>query len=167
MVIVNNKVWAITQNGSLKAFSASDGTYLNIDLDADTGINSIAKDETGHIFIITTRGAVKGLDVNNGRTTFINNIRTEPGQLIACKNGLFNLNARGITDIKTNKTYLPDSSFTYNSVDWFSKVPSAMITDSDNNIWIGYDHGEFGGQIFVFNTNKRSFVNIGLSKKLR
>jgi hypothetical protein len=35
---------------------------------------------------------------------------------------------------------------------------SCSYIDKGNNIWVGFDFGEWGGKLFIFDTNKKTFV---------
>ncbi|MEP4534770.1 MAG: hypothetical protein ABJ004_16885 [Cyclobacteriaceae bacterium] len=43
-------------------------------------------------------------------------------------------------------------------------IPESLVLDMDGNIWVGFDYGEWGGELIVFNTSDRSFEKIELGE---
>lgn len=64
----------------------------------------------------------------------------------------------GIVELNTGKLFFPDSlpndPFTYDEF-WYR--PSCVFFDSHDNLWIGFDYGEWGGNIISFNTKTKQF----------
>ena len=77
------------------------------------------------------------------------------------RNNYFVILKRGIYDIEHKDTFFPQkinftSSFAIKGSEW---EPSCSFLDSQDNLWIGFDQGEFGGDLYVFNTIEKKFVN--------
>lgn len=82
------------------------------------------------------------------------------GILFNSQNQLFLITNKGIIDAQTHTTYFPDSSFYTNSQirytrGWF--YPPVSFLDYQDNLWLGFDHGEWGGDVFAFDTHQRVF----------
>ena len=64
----------------------------------------------------------------------------------------------GVQELNNHKFYFPDSSLnrqtTYKR--WFREP--VYFLDHEDNIWIGFGYGEWGGDLFVFNIPSRHFI---------
>jgi hypothetical protein len=79
------------------------------------------------------------------------------------KGDVFAITSYGIYSIRDQVNYFPDSllndPFT---VDKYWDEPSTAWLDSADNLWIGFDYGEWGGNIISFDTRSRKFNKISV-----
>jgi hypothetical protein len=73
-------------------------------------------------------------------------------------NDAYLITDKGILDASNGKTYLPDTSFRLNKQIRGWPKPSAVFMDDEDNIWVGSGFGEWGGELFVFNTKTEKFI---------
>jgi hypothetical protein len=165
MILKGNKLFALTESGHINTLDANSGAIIDTTIHSDTTIAAMNIDRKGNIVVITNHQKIDILDERN--LTFKN--------LFISANRIFNIvfdknnrayiiTAKGITDITAKKNYLPDTTVRLNSqVRGWSK-PSAVFMDKDDNIWLGYGFGEWGGELFVFNTQTGKFIKPILNK---
>jgi hypothetical protein len=75
------------------------------------------------------------------------------------KNNYYLITNKGVFDNSTKNYFYPDSSLNFQrkkGTDWF-KDP-VLLTDKNDNIWIGFGYGEWGGELFIFNPTDRKFI---------
>ncbi|MBT1686852.1 NHL repeat-containing protein [Dawidia soli] len=77
------------------------------------------------------------------------------------KNVGYAVTDRGIISLSSSKLFFPDSlqnsPFT---IDDFWNKPRCAFVDSDDNLWVGFNYGEWGGNIVVFDTKTEQFKMI-------
>lgn len=82
------------------------------------------------------------------------------GIIFNSRNQCFLITDQGIVDVQSHTNYFPGSSFyTNNQIryqqGWF--YPPVSFLDYQDNLWLGFDHGEWGGDVFAFDTRQRAF----------
>lgn len=157
-ITVSNKVWAITKDSLLVTFDLTSNQRSMVRFNNPIKISAIANDRQGNIVIADTENRIGKYE--NGNWTFTNKFPSSIKAIFFTKqNDGYLLTDDGIVDAKHNKSYLPESSLN-NQL----KLPHAFrrratsLLDNYGYIWLGYNHGEWGGDIYVFNTNENKFV---------
>jgi hypothetical protein len=159
LIIKGHKLFALTANGHINVLDANSGALIDTNIHSDTTIASMNLDRKGNIVVVESNKKIEILDER--KLTFKNLFNSTNSVF----NIVFNQNNRGyiitekgITDVVAKKNYLPDTSIRLNSqVRGWSK-PSAVFMDKNDNIWLGYGFGEWGGELFVFNTKAGKFI---------
>lgn len=161
-VIKGSKLLALTVRGSINSFDINTGAAIDTNIQLPKAITAIAINKKGEVFVADKDNTITIL--NETSTTF-KQVRKVSDKVYAMlfdsKDRLYVLGAKGITDVVTGKVYYPDTSFRLNrqiNVAW--SAPSADFMDNNDNIWIGADYGEWGGQLIVFDTRNKRFVKL-------
>lgn len=158
--IVGERLWALTTDGKIVAFDAANGDPIPGTLVGDSAIIVLAKDKDDNIVIGDKSGAIKKFDRQTKVwTTLFKCENTLLAITFDSKNRCYLVTDKGIFDSSTKEYFQPDSSQNHairQGVGWF-KTP-AVLTDRNDNIWIGFGYGEWGGELFIFNTANRKFI---------
>ncbi|UOQ70943.1 hypothetical protein [Hymenobacter cellulosilyticus] len=78
---------------------------------------------------------------------------------------LFTITPRGIAAAATGKLYFPEKSPNKQvqlKASW--GTPSAHFIDSADRIWVGFGYGEWGGNLFIFDTQQKVFLTPDLGE---
>jgi hypothetical protein len=163
-ILLHDQVWGLTTKGTLQVYSLA--TYRKLpDPPADDSVVAIARDRTGRIIIGNKRGQLKVLDSNSmswkamgAFTGLLHGIAFDRA------NHCFVITSEGVGQPGTTGTYFPDSMLNsqirYHGK--WSKRP-VFCMDPGDNLWIGFGYGEWGGDIFAFDTHGRAFRRIDLN----
>jgi hypothetical protein len=76
------------------------------------------------------------------------------------QNRAYAITDKGIQDLATREIFFSKLSRLANQTmheDRWEGL-SCFHMDKDNNIWIGFDFGEWGGKLFIFDTGRKTFV---------
>ena len=168
MAIDANNLWVLDTGGNVILYDNNTGAEKD-KIPTDYAITALTVNHNGQLIVADNKQQIKLWDAKSSMFQIIG-VFAAPVCQIVCnnKNEIYLVTTKGITDLKGKKYYLPDPSFYLNQQmrGWY--IPSAVFTDEQNNIWIGCAHGEWGGNLFVFNTDKKEFIlpvmkNLGIS----
>src|SRR6185437_8474219 len=106
---------------------------------------------------------------DNHRISIVNNKKPPFKRLYWSKNKVYDIvfnsagegylvTDKGIDDLTTGKLFLPDTTFRLNHQIHGWSTPSAVFMDRNDNIWLGFGFGEWGGELFIFNTAVKKFI---------
>ena len=158
-VIIGDTISAITTEGQVKVFSAIDGAPIQSPIQIDSGIATIRNDRKGNI-IISKDQKIYLVSHKDGSLKSIGKYKgVISATLFDTNNHLYVVTDQGITDAMSKDTWLPDSFRSNLKSGW--GMPETNFIDKNDNIWVGFGHGEWGGKLFIFNTAKRVFVKPG------
>lgn len=154
------KIWGLTTDGQLALFEATNGDPIFAKVKNDSPIIALTDDKDGNIIIGDKSNAIKKYDrqTQTWRTLF----RFENTLLAIAfdsKNNYYPITNKGIFDNSTKKYFYPNNSLNLRKkegTDWFEKPK--ILTDKNDNIWIGFGYGEWGGELFIFNTSDKKFI---------
>src|SRR5690606_29864490 len=75
----------------------------------------------------------------------------------------FSITEKGIQNLATNKIYFNSKSLN-NQIQYKDKwdKPYCGYIDKNDVIWLGFGYGEWGGNLFAFETNKKKFLDLSL-----
>ncbi|SOD78887.1 ligand-binding sensor domain-containing protein [Spirosoma fluviale] len=158
--LAGKSILLLTKSGKLELFNdltASQGLTIQ----TATPVVAATIDREGTIVIGDTNHSVQ---TYNSRLKTWRALSTYTGKLTSIvfnsQNQCFLITDQGIVDAQTHTTYFPDSSFYTNrqiryTRGWF--YPPVSFLDHQDNIWLGFDHGEWGGDVFAFDTRQRAF----------
>lgn len=157
-VAVGNKVWAITKDSLLVTFDPENNQRSTIRFNNPIKISAIAKDRQGIIVIADTRNRLGRYE--NGNWNFTDTLKGPVKAIFYTEhNDAYLLTDDGILNVKQNKSYLPQRSLNtqLNMPNAFRRNATTLM-DSYGRIWLGYNHGEWGGDIHIFNTKENKFI---------
>src|SRR5215831_19362323 len=160
-VVDNDKLWALTSDGRLFLFDISNGDPLPNTIKNDSAIIILTKDNEGNIIIADKSNSIKKYErTTNSWTSLFSFKNTLRGITCDSKNNLYLITNKGIYDNKSKKYFFPDSSqnfqIRHGAAGWFREP--VYMTDRDDNIWIGFGYGEWGGELFIFNSRNKKFI---------
>jgi hypothetical protein len=162
-LVNNNQIWCLSPNGKIRVISTVDGSPIYIGLKNDSNVAAFARDRKGNIVIGGFNNKIQVLDQQNfTRKTVAKFDSILYGLTFDSQNNCYLLTAKGIVDIAKHRTYLSNTSLNQ-SVRYQAGVmvkPDAYFMDEEDNIWIGFGHGEWGGDLFVFNTRTKKFIKL-------
>jgi hypothetical protein len=164
-VLINEQVWVL-QDTALKVFDLSTGEHLFEKLKTETAISSIAKDLNNNI-VVDQGHEIKRLDVKTLQWHTIGSFNKDLTLFkifFNKQNHCFLLTDIGVVDLKTGEGWFPGPEVSLNLRSGNNKrwdpaqiKPDAWI-DNFDNIWIYYFLGEWGGDMFIFNTHLKQFI---------
>lgn len=154
------KIWGLTTEGKLVLFDATNGDPISGKVNNESPIIVLANDKEGNIFIGDKSKSVKKYDrQSQSWRTLLKFDNTLLAIAFDSKNNYYLITNKGVFDNSTKNYFYPDSSLNFQrkkGTDWF-KDP-VLLTDKNDNIWIGFEYGEWGGELFIFNPTDRKFI---------
>jgi hypothetical protein len=162
-VIANDQLWALTGDGHLRLFDLKNAAPLTEPPIQDSLV-AVAKDVHSAIVIGDKNHRIERYDTGGHSWTLLGNYSgTLYGITFDHANTCYLITSRGIVELGTKQSYLPDSGrnsqINYHGA-WF--WPLTYCMDAEDNIWVGFRFGEWGGDVFVFNTHLRRFLPLNL-----
>lgn len=159
-VVKDNIIWALTSDGKIRLFNIYNSDTIEFQAKNDSTILVLSEDKNADIIIGDRSNSIKRYDKkNNSWKTILKYSDSLLGITFDSKNNYYLITNKGITESVSNKTYYPDSTVNYQislQVGWLEKPK--ILTDKNDNIWIGFNHGEWGGELFIFNTITKRFI---------
>jgi len=165
--LANNKIYVLHADGDIKIFDDSNGKLLDT-YSQKSKITTLTKDHTGNIIIADAANDVKRLSSDNQWLTIAS---LKGDQLLRVlfdnRDNCFLITQKGLFDLENNKNYLPDrhfahSEWAYHGSPFWESLDNDIgaYIDNNNNIWIDFNHGEWGNDLFVFNQQTHSFIPV-------
>ncbi|PTR00790.1 hypothetical protein C8P68_10117 [Mucilaginibacter yixingensis] len=159
MAISGEELYALTPSGKVDIYNTVKHAFTTIDLRTDKPITQLTVDKKNNLVIVDSVNHVERF--NSKKQTFetiFNGKETIYNICFDNNNQLYVIDKQGIISLIDNKTYYPDDSLKLNRQigGWFK--PSAVLVDSNNRLWIGSEHGEWGGELFVFDIKSKKFI---------
>ncbi|AWA31134.1 hypothetical protein HYN48_14110 [Flavobacterium magnum] len=166
-VVYNDQIWSLTKDGKIDVFDYKNETKVENLISYSDTIYIITKDKNNIPIIIDNKNAIKKYDNQTKSWSKIYNYIKKPlGVLFDKENNCYSITEKGIINLKSGKTYFSNKSLNhqihYN--DNWSRRALTFFMDKDDNIWIGFGYGEWGGDIFIFNTKSKKFIVPELGK---
>jgi hypothetical protein len=152
-------VWAITKDSLLVTFDLENNQKSTIQFNNPIKISAIAKDQQGIIVVADTRNRLGRYE--NGNWHFTDTLKGPIKAIFYTKqNDAYLLTNDGILDVKQNKSFFPKRSLNtqLNMPHAFRRNGATTLIDDAGKIWLGYNHGEWGGDIYVFNTRENKYI---------
>jgi hypothetical protein len=154
-VLFDKKIIALSTKGKLFEFEKESGnkkalTFIN-------NFSNITIDNNKNIIVSDTNNVFK--IHNNQVEKLYQTERTIKGIVFDKENKCFLITDKGILYTKNDSLYFPNSSFNRSvrsNGEWF-KEPTYII-DKNDNIWVGFGYGEWGGDLFIFDTKSKSYI---------
>ncbi len=167
-VNIDKKIFELLSNGELKVFDATRNIQVYKGLKTDFRISFLGKDNQGKLVVSTEIGTLMRL---NEKTLSWENIT--PTHFKKCfgfefdsSGGCFELVVDGICDTKTGNVFTPGKELSFSEHrfrggpfnDWDRQEGIKYFIDKNDNFWFTASYGEWGSDIFVFNTIAHRFV---------
>jgi len=163
-VITNNKIFALTATGHINLINANTGDIIDTNINSDTSIIAIALDKKGNVI---TANANKKLELLNQQSLKLIKIKQSKDQIynmvFSKDNKIYLITSKGINNVSTGKIYPPDTTVKLNHQVRGWSNPSAIFMDKDDNIWLGYGFGEWGGELYIFSTKQSKFLKLAMN----
>lgn len=159
-VLTGKNVLLLTKTGQLKLIDVASGEP-GISIDTDAPIVALSADRQGNIVIGDTNHLVKSYNEKQKTWHLVSRYSGKlTGLVFNSQNQCFLITDKGIVDVAGNAIYFPDAAFSKNTEiryngSWF--LPPVCFVDRQDNLWLGFNQGEWGGDVFVFDTRKRVF----------
>ena len=160
-VVINDCIWGLTTTGQIKVYSIAKACFLDNEINNPSEIIAITKDKKGKLVIADKKQEVKRYDATKKTWELIAKCDSGLyGIVFDDKNICYEITDTGIVDLFSKELY-----FSNKDMEWLnSKSKSwgeiqSFYMDRHNNIWIGFNHGEWGGDYLAFNTNDKKFLD--------
>ncbi|MBS1530791.1 MAG: hypothetical protein JSU01_10810 [Bacteroidetes bacterium] len=166
--IANHKIYVLHADGILKIFD--ENGKLSDTYSPKNKIKQLVKDRDGNIIIVDSANFVKRLNHAEQWSTVTSFTEgTIYGLGFNSANDCFLVTNKGVLDIKTQKIFFPEkklfqSEWAYRGNNGWELEDSGSIytyLDKDDNMWFGFYHGEWGSDIFIWNTRDFNFTSPG------
>lgn len=161
-ILKKDFAWLLTRNGQLKAATLQANSKTNLLPNTDFQVVVMANDRKGRLVSADKNGQIRVFNESTKRWSVLTK-SSEPvkGLLFDSQNNAYTVSDKGIRAADNLQTYFPaDSLFLNNQIrlrtKWFEQP--AYFMDNRDRIWIGFNYGEWGGDVFLFDTNKRKFI---------
>ncbi|WOT13193.1 hypothetical protein [Leptospira interrogans] len=158
--ILGKELWILNADGKANIYDLDSLKQLRVYQLVESSIRWIEKETDSTLLIADRENKIIRLSVYENRSDFLFNY--DDGivyRIISNSLGkIFLITDKGIFDPEQKKHLEPifsiNSTFAeYNN--W--QEPSAIYLDKSDNIWIGFDRGEWGGELFIFNSRKKGY----------
>jgi hypothetical protein len=164
-VVSGDSLWALTTDGKLALFNANNGNPIANAPKNNAPVTILTSDRSGDIIIGDKKNSIKKYNkTTHSWITLYNFTNTLLGICFDSNNNCYLITGKGIYDPVSYKYYYPDSSQNYqirHAAGWIRQP--VYLTDKNNNIWIGFGYGEWGGELFIYNTTGKKFIVPGLT----
>ena len=164
-VVSDMQIIGLTEKGKLVFFDKENRKRTNI-IDAPFEAVLLTKNRLGEIVVVDERNGVKKYVEKKKTWEQIANTKTNVfGILFDSENTCYIITENGIENTKSKKHYFSKKSLNH-QIQYKDKwgKPYTYFIDKNDRIWIGFGYGEWGGNIFIFDTKKRKFLTPNLGE---
>ncbi|WP_040005796.1 hypothetical protein [Fibrisoma limi] len=162
--IDKNRIWILTSNGSIQQLDPKTRQTLAEEIidEQESALQSLTLDQAGALIVTDDQQRIRRYNPAKKNWQLV---ATSPHKLFGVtfnrQNRCFLLTNKGIVDPNTQTTFFPDTSFYLNHQiryknGWFEKPTFFM--DRRDNLWVGFAYGEWGGDLFIFDTKQLKFI---------
>ncbi len=164
-VVSDMHIIGLTEKGKLVFFDKENGKKTCI-IDAPSEAVVLTKNRLGEIVVVDERNGVNKYTEKKKTWEQIANTNTNVfGILFDSENTCYIITEDGIENTKSKKHYFSNKSLNHqiHYKDKWEK-PYTYFIDKNDRIWIGFGYGEWGGDIFIFDTKKGEFLTPNLGE---
>lgn len=158
-ITTDKHICSLNENGGLKFFDIQNGHSIEREVSNSTDISALTTDIENNIVIADKKNQIKRYNfLNNSWTLLSKSKNTINGIVINSKNQCYLITNKGIEDAETHEIYFSKKSLNAQinyKTEWGN--PYCSYIDKNDRIWIGFGYGEWGGDLFVFNTLTKNF----------
>lgn len=161
-VIIDSLVSLLDKCGNLKRFDFFDSIlHVKDTLAFDAVV--VTKDRKGNLVVGDKSNNLKVLEEGGWRNILSCNSGIL-GVAFNSKNEAYAITRDGVWGGSFKKALFPDTSLNKNTgrvlKGWFANP--VVFVDRSDNIWIAFGHGEWGGEVFIFDTRLNKFFLPGI-----
>jgi hypothetical protein len=159
LMLVKNRIWVLKTDGHIKVCNA-DGTEVGIK--SVRGVRAKLIANNGNDVIAQIGSEIRQWSSADSTWQTINKLPIDAFALLAnSQRKIFAITKKGILDISTKETLLPTHGPNHQrSIISTFERPSAYFIDNQDNIWLGFGYGEWGGNVFTYNTQQRKYIDL-------
>lgn len=154
--IVNSTILILTDSGKL--FSLPIGEFRASPNILSDSVTAFTVGADGDVYVSREKGSVYRLTNSRSRHNVASIDSTIHVLRFNSKNSGYAITDRGIVSLSNSKLFFPDSLQNKPFIlDNFWSNPSCAFVDTEDNLWVGFNYGEWGGNIVVFDTKTDKF----------
>lgn len=160
VIVVGKYICGLTSEGKLKFYDKQTGLLADCAIQYSAPITRLAADKSDNLVIADKSNAIKKYNAQNQSWELIAKVKANLyGILFDSKNQCYGITDEGILDVQTNKTYFSNESLNH-QIHYKDKwgEPYCYYMDKSDRIWLGFGYGEWGGDLFVFETAENKFL---------
>lgn len=157
-IVTDKLIWALTENGEIRLFDKI-GNRIEEQIVKQSQVLFLTKDNLDNPVIVNKANEIKRYNASDNTWSIISKYKENCfGIIFDSKNSSYLITDRGIKDVTTEKIYYSNKSLN-NQITYKDKwgKPYCFFMDKNDRIWIGFGYGEWGGNLFVFETNTKEF----------
>ena len=165
-VISDEYIYCLTNNDEIEIFNVSNGISTERKIHYKSKISILTKDNHNNLIIVNEKNEVKKYIEDDKSWELISKSNNEIfGIVFNSKNNCYIITTNGIEDALTQKTYFSNKSLNEQiTIDKHWRNLYCHHIDRHDNIWLGYDYGEWGGNLFIFDTKLMEFATPSLGE---
>lgn len=154
-ILLNNKIIALSTKGNLFEFEKENGNKKSLEFNSN--FSCLTTDNNKNIIVSDSNNIYR---IQNNKLEKLYQTKNKiKGVVYDKENNCLLITDKGILNTKSDSIYFPNSSFNRSvrsDGEWFKKP--IYIIDKNDNIWIGFGYGEWGGDLFIFDTKSKSYI---------
>ena len=166
-VLANERIYVLHADSTVKIFDDNTGKVVET-YALRPQIKMLLQDHNGNVIIVDSKNSVKKLTAEKKWVTVASCAEDKLfGVAFNNDNDCFLITRKGILNVNTQKEYLPGrelyhSESALSGREAFQSADNDMSTyvDKDNNLWVYFGHGEWGSDMFIFDTKKSTFTEM-------
>jgi ligand-binding sensor domain-containing protein len=160
LIIAGNKAWVLTKTGKLRVIDLQRMVVHDPSIPDNGSVVALTKDRQSNVVIGTRNKYIKVYDSASQSWKTMGKYN---GNLYAItfdsRNDCYLITSNGLVNLYQHTIYWPDSTLnrTFSRIDIKVQLLSALYMDPQDDLWLGFDQGEWGGDLFVFDTHLKRF----------
>ena len=160
-IIVDNVIWALTTTGSIQLIDAKTRTIITDIVKNDSEILVLVKDKYNDVVIADKDRKVKRYNKSRHDWQLVGTYTSAIFGLVFDRaNKCYMITDKGMSKAGVSDVYFTvksiNNSFTYKD-NW--RAITSYHMDMNDVIWLGYDYGEWGGDLMMFDTKTNQFIS--------
>ncbi|RSK33114.1 hypothetical protein [Hymenobacter metallilatus] len=162
IVVVKNHIWVLENGGQITVYT-TDGA--KVQMASLRGIQAQLIAKAGDDIVAQTGQQLQKWSSKDSTWRVIGKLPVDAFALaVTSQNLVFAITTKGVLDVTTGKSYLPGSS-PNDQLRQLKELgnPSACFLDKEDTIWLGFGYGEWGGNIFAYDTQNKKLSNLAFN----
>lgn len=163
MVMVNHQLWVLTSVGKIGVYDVN-GNKQRLPLVEAVKAQHLVVD--GDNVVAQIGSAVQRWNSQAAAWEFIGKLpKNVFGLAVNSQHHVFAITNLGVLTITTGQSKMPASS-PNDQIRQLTEFgpPTTYFIDNQDNLWIGFGYGEWGGNVFAYDTRKERFVDLKFNK---
>ncbi len=163
LIIVNQQVWHLATNGKITVYDTQ-GIKQTIPAVQKIAVRHIANDGKD---VIAQIGTTLQRWSSRDKTWHEVGALTTPvfALAVSSTHHVYAITSKGVCDVSKNTFHLPASSLNHQIRQGKGlQAPATYFMDAQDNLWLGYGYGEWGGNIFTYSTKSQKFIELQFNK---